>query len=49
MAGGEYFAIASEKQFAAYEEYLKKAEGPAVGSNPKHIQQQGDEIAAKGT
>lgn len=30
MAGGEYFATGSEKQFAAYEEYPKKGEGPAV-------------------
>jgi hypothetical protein len=30
VAGGEHFAIGSEKQFAAYEEYPKKAEGPAM-------------------
>ena len=27
---GEYFVIGPEKQFAAYEEYLKKAEGPST-------------------
>jgi hypothetical protein len=27
-AGSEFFVIGPEKQFAAYEEYLKKAEGP---------------------
>jgi hypothetical protein len=30
VAGGEHFAIGSEKQFAAYMGYPKKAEGPAV-------------------
>ncbi len=30
VAGGEYFAIGSEKQFAAYEEYMTNAEGLAV-------------------
>jgi hypothetical protein len=30
MAGNEYFVIGPEKQFAAYEEYLKKAEGPST-------------------
>jgi hypothetical protein len=28
ITGSEFFVIGPEKQFAAYEEYLKKAEGP---------------------
>jgi Zn-dependent M16 (insulinase) family peptidase len=30
VAGGEYFVIGPEKQFVAYEQYLKRAEGPAT-------------------